>query len=239
VTAAEPLRYGPQHDGIRRCGNRWQDRFRVHGREVALSFPTREEAEVCWREHHPLNGVVTAPLPRGDRRSLVSVVDEWVPTYREVAGSTHVTYARTLESYIVKPLGHLRLGECTEELLRDHFWRLRNEPRPATGKPLAATAVGRALRLMRQVFAYAVRPRYIAADPTEAISIPGVSLAEQQFAVPPSPTRCCACCRRSNAADRCRAPSATSSPTAAHASARRWRCGSATSTCAHQPAACA
>lgn len=190
---------------IRRRGNSWCAYFRVNGRQVWKSFPTRDEAElyVARSKLALRQGTFTQP----SRIRFENFAGEWLRDYAKgnVRQRTLETYESALRNHLIPHFGELYLTQITRKAI-DAFvadWRAggpayqervriardrevqlaRDEQRTPRHVRLgrAAGTISNALTPFCEMLGHAVQWDYLSANPAAGVRRPRVEYREMQI----------------------------------------------------------
>ena len=163
---------------VRRRGKGWQARYpdplRGGARKIERSFATKREAQdwLASQRSSILSG--THVDPRGADRRLSAVADEWRATWTGLEPKTRAGYEAILACHVLRdPASResevptfygARLGHVTPERVQTFVNALAEDKAPNTVRCV--------FTVLRGLTRLAVRRRYIAGDPCDAIKLP-------------------------------------------------------------------
>lgn len=148
-------------------GMRWQVCWRADGRQHRESLPTREAAEARAAE---LNDDIRSGRyvdPRGGNRTLDEVFPLWLADHTGVCPATIDNYIRHYNGMVRPRFGSTRIGDIDERAVKAWVADLDSGAiRTKYGEPYTKGAIKTGVRrLLGSMLRYAVRRRWIMADP--------------------------------------------------------------------------
>lgn len=177
-------------------GMRWQVCWRADGRQHRESLPTREAAEARAAE---LNDDIRSGRyvdPRGRNRTLDEVFPLWLADHTGVRPATIDNYIRHYNGMVRPRFGSTRIGDIDERAVKAWVADLDSGAiRTKYGEPYTKGAIKTGVRrLLGSMLRYAVRLRWIMADPTAGVRLPRARPCNASTRSPrprraPSPTR--------------------------------------------------
>lgn len=155
-------------------GMRWQVCWRADGRQHRESLPTREAAEARAAE---LNDDIRSGRyvdPRGGNRTLDEVFPLWLADHTGVRPATIDNYIRHYNGMVRPRFGSTRIGDIDERAVKAWVADLDSGAiRTKYGEPYTKGAIKTGVRrLLGSMLRYAVRLRWIMADPTAGVRLP-------------------------------------------------------------------
>ena len=155
-------------------GMRWQVCWRADGRQHRESLPTREAAEARAAE---LNDDIRSGRyvdPRGGNRTLDEVFPLWLADHTGVRPATIDNYIRHYNGMVRPRFGSTRIGDIDERAVKAWVADLDSGAiRTKYGEPYTKGAIKTGVRrLLGSMLRYAVRRRWIMADPTAGVRLP-------------------------------------------------------------------
>lgn len=155
-------------------GMRWQVCWRADGRQHRESLPTREAAEARAAE---LNDDIRSGRyvdPRGGNRTLDEVFPLWLADHTGVRPATIDNYIRHYNGMARPRFGSTRIGDIDERAVKAWVADLDSGAiRTKYGEPYTKGAIKTGVRrLLGSMLRYAVRRRWIMADPTAGVRLP-------------------------------------------------------------------
>lgn len=155
-------------------GMRWQVCWRADGRQHRESLPTREAAEARAAE---LNDDIRSGRyvdPRGGNRTLDEVFPLWLADHTGVRPATIDNYIRHYNGMVRPRFGSTRIGDIGERAVKAWVADLDSGAiRTKYGEPYTKGAIKTGVRrLLGSMLRYAVRLRWIMADPTAGVRLP-------------------------------------------------------------------
>lgn len=149
-------------------GMRWQVCWRADGRQHRESLPTREAAEARAAE---LNDDIRSGRyvdPRGGNRTLDEVFPLWLADHTGVRPATIDNYIRHYNGMVRPRFGSTRIGDIDERAVKAWVADLDSGAiRTKYGEPYTKGAIKTGVRrLLGSMLRYAMRRRWIMADPT-------------------------------------------------------------------------
>lgn len=169
-------------------GHRWQARWVGEGQERSKSFAKKADAE------RHLRGVVTAlethtyADPQRSAVTFGTAAESWLRTKEAAnrAPKTIAGYRGLLDTVILPKWKNERLRDITHESLQTWVTWLSTDPAARQHKKkgkedggLSPARVVQAHQVVHQVFAYAIRSKYVAVDPADNIELPRKAPTEQ------------------------------------------------------------
>lgn len=154
-------------------GMRWQVCWRADGRQHRESLPTREAAEARAAE---LNDDIRSGRyvdPRGGNRTLDEVFPLWLADHTGVRPATIDNYIRHYNGMVRPRFGSTRIGDIDERAVKAWVADLDSGAiRTKYGEPYTKGAIKTGVRrLLGSMLRYAVRLRWIMADPTAGVRL--------------------------------------------------------------------
>lgn len=155
-------------------GMRWQVCWRADDRQHRESLPTREAAEARAAE---LNDDIRSGRyvdPRGGNRTLDEVFPLWLADHTGVRPATIDNYIRHYNGMVRPRFGSTRIGDIDERAVKAWVADLDSGAiRTKYGEPYTKGAIKTGVRrLLGSMLRYAVRRRWIMADPTAGVRLP-------------------------------------------------------------------
>ena len=157
-------------------GMRWQVCWRADGRQHRESLATHEAAEARVAE---LNDDIRSGRyidPKGGRRTLDEVFGMWLADHTGVRPSTIDNYRHRYDAMVRPRFGSMRIGDIDERAVRAWVSDLDSGAiRTKRGRPFSkcSIAIG-TRRVLGSILRYAVRRRWLTADPTAGVRLPRV-----------------------------------------------------------------
>jgi integrase len=165
-------------------GKRWLSRWVDHdGNERSRSFDRKAEAQAHIAEVTGKLATGAYADPRRSGETFGTVADQWLASKATLKPKTYAGYESLLETLILPKWRDVPPREIDHAGIQKWVtWLSTNPEARQRGKDkggLSAARVIQAHQVVHQVLAYAVRARYIAANPADAIHLPRKTTAEK------------------------------------------------------------
>lgn len=163
---------------IEKNGPSWRIRELIAGEKLTLAsgYETKTAAEnaMTIMKADALRG--DSLVPRGGELTLAAWVETWWPAYkRALKVTSQVSIGGVISRYIVPMLGHLQLGELSEQPLIVQRWTndlLDGRTKVRSPRPLASKTVRNAHGQLYVILAAAITHKYIRHNPCEHTLLP-------------------------------------------------------------------
>src|SRR5436190_3969514 len=158
---------------ITKRGQRWRARHPDPSKggtaQIERTFPTKKEAERWLDElkHSTRSGTFIDPR---SRHLFEQAANEYLATLADHAPRTRAGYAAILEGHILPRWGKAKISAITADRIQD--WVNNDLSITKAGKQRSPNTVRNITAVLREVLTLAVRRRYIAANPCDAIKLP-------------------------------------------------------------------
>jgi integrase len=165
-------------------GKRWLARWVDHdGNERSRSFDRKAEAQTHIAEVTGKLATGAHADPRRSGETFGTVADQWLASKATLKPKTYGGYESLLETLILPKWRDVPLREIDHAGIQKWVTWLSTDPEARQrGKDkggLSAARVIQAHQVVHQVLAYAVRSRYIAANPGDAVQLPRKATPEK------------------------------------------------------------
>jgi integrase len=149
-------------------------RFRTpdRGQTDKRGFKTKRDAQ-AWAEQLEVDkrrGAYVAPA--AGRVKLGEYAREWLDSKHKLKPSTRARYQVVLDTTIANH-ADIALGDISRQLVREWVTDLRRDHAPAS--------VHKAIGVLRQVLAMAVKENRLVTNPVDGVELPSVTTVEQRF----------------------------------------------------------
>ncbi len=153
---------------------RYRVRYRTPDRNQTTKrgFTTKRDAE-AWSNQLEVDkrrGAYVAPA--AGRVKLGEYAGEWLESKHNLKPSTRARYRVVLDTFIAAH-AEVALGDITRQLIRDWVANLSASHAPAS--------VHKAVGVLRQVLAMAVRDNRLILNPVDGVELPAIGTVEQRF----------------------------------------------------------
>jgi len=159
----------PNHPGVFQKGNRYQVRYRHHGKQKARSFRTLSEAD---RFKGKIDSGDTQPT---SRESFHAYALRWIDSYtgrtaRGLSDSTRESYRDALNRHAIPFFGTCPLDRIDPPMLRKYIAKLAASPAPR-GQTLSAASVRRFYAPVRALLATAFEDGLLRVNPAAGVRV--------------------------------------------------------------------
>lgn len=163
---------------IEKNGRSYRIRELIAGEKITLAsgYETKTAAQhaLTLMRADQLRG--DSLVPRGGEMTLAAWVETWWPAYqRALKPTSQATIDGVIRRYITPMLGHLQLGELSEQPLIVQRWvndLLDGRTRVRSPRPLASKTVRNAHGQLYVIMAAAITHRYVRHNPCEHTLLP-------------------------------------------------------------------